>query len=566
VFWNRYRYETLLTIPAYSAFHGWDGLSQFGQPITLNFLNQSSNRREAIYPFQTGLDPLGRLQDIMTALLYVRGDVQGSEHTVASVFDADDAVNWSAFEGTDQSIGKRGGEHLALVTGYGLNYQNQVQSGFDLIYQMGQPNQLQANINNNWVTYSQNINYNDYDDLEQAAISQWEAQAQNLRNAGVLQPSNLTNPDLGVYHTDTEEIYINSSLRMMGINTPFTQGLAFDDLNQEINIAQLTIHNADESGMVAVSAMDKNANAQIAPKPLGQSQRMLLVLATDAQNTNMSFEDREGTTLANLGSQPALVKPMNIELSLQNQYSQNLKVYSLDLRGNRRDEIPVQRLGCTAQACNSIRFTLNIANLSHGATTFFEIAADAPPAVNLTINSGDSGQVATLTANAYGSSAISYIDLYRNEQFIARLNQAPYQYTWESGSQLSSTSSTFTAKAYAINGTLGDSNLVVLDSINLFTSGQRVSINALTYNAENTAGGITSKVFNANASNVRLDVTDLQNNLVYSGLMQDNASEDDYRFYWDGNAAAGTYRLTARALNAAGNVTASSKTITITVD
>jgi hypothetical protein len=179
-----------------------------------------------------------------------------------------------------------------------------------------------------------------------------------LRKANLLRSNNLSNGVAGIYQTDTEQIVFDSARKQLTITTPFTEAAAFDTA-ETIELDCLTILHAEAPSLVSVSAMDG--------QPLKNSQRMLIVLATDARNTGMHFSDTADTILADLGTSPVQIRTTSMWLKLKTPYKNQIKVFSVNLRGQRGDSISV------TQEKDGISFHINTAKLSHGPTTYFEV-------------------------------------------------------------------------------------------------------------------------------------------------------------------------------------------------
>lgn len=75
LFWNRYRYEAGVAVPAYAALQDWDAVCRHGPgAIDLGF-RQPWEHKRAILPYTIGLDPVARAGETLAALLFRRGDV-----------------------------------------------------------------------------------------------------------------------------------------------------------------------------------------------------------------------------------------------------------------------------------------------------------------------------------------------------------------------------------------------------------------------------------------------------------------------------------------------------------
>ncbi|MBC7785917.1 MAG: hypothetical protein H7Z18_00280, partial [Methylophilaceae bacterium] len=379
IFWNPYRRENGLVLPAYAAFQNWSGICQHSGAIALSYVGVAG-RKTNIEPFAVAYDPIARASETLAALLYLRGDVTPAKHTLGVKFGPVDAFEKSAHLGnTPSDISK-----LSLVTGVGLDWQGQAlnkskqvaydgqvdfnQKGFALINNGVKQNDtskdsLGVKLDGLLKKYTGNLAYK-INKVGVIADERWSARLQNLRDAHWLNDTNLTSAESGIYQSDTNELTLDSAQKRMVVITPKTEAVVFDKL-ESIQLKQLKVLEADSASLVAVSAMDDQT--------LQNSKRMLVVLATDARNSGMRFADSAETKLTSMGSNPVMIKTTKIKLSLQNSNAKNLKVFSTNLRGQRQDAIPVA-LTSPIQKNDSIEFTLDTSTLSHGPTTYFEIS------------------------------------------------------------------------------------------------------------------------------------------------------------------------------------------------
>ncbi|HYN53305.1 MAG TPA: hypothetical protein VES38_01215 [Methylotenera sp.] len=380
VFWNKYRRESGLAIPAYAALQSWDGICQHSTAVELSYSGMpGQGRKDIIYPFGVGLDPISRATETLAALLYLRGDVAPAQHTISVKLTPQDAYDNSAHLGnTPNDISK-----LALVTGLGLNWQsgNDAKTTqktkkipYDAQMEYNKPGivlsksginkevkpseNLGLKLDNLAKKYTGGLAYK-ISKVKMIADDRWSARVKNLRDAQLIGTNNLTNAEEGIYQSDTGEIILNSQQKKMTVITPKTEAIVFDEL-VPINLNNLSVLSADSAALVAVSSMDD--------QPLATSKRMLLVLSTDARNTDMRFSDDAKTTLLDLGKKPVLVRSVKIKLALKNINKSQLKVFSTNLSGQRQDAIKLKQTDTT------IEFELDTGKLTHGATTYFEIS------------------------------------------------------------------------------------------------------------------------------------------------------------------------------------------------
>lgn len=82
-FWNKYRFEASVTVPAVAALQNWDMICMHGEGgIDLSFDQPGISRKQAINPYGVGIDPVLRAGETLSALLFLRGDVAPSPNRV----------------------------------------------------------------------------------------------------------------------------------------------------------------------------------------------------------------------------------------------------------------------------------------------------------------------------------------------------------------------------------------------------------------------------------------------------------------------------------------------------
>lgn len=370
VFWNPYRRESALALPAYAAFQTWDGICQHSGAVDLSYA-KTVGRKNIINPFSVGTDPISRATETMAALLYLRGDVAPAKRVIGAKFTPQDAfVKHTHYSNMPSDVAK-----LSLVTGFGLDWlegaakKRQYDGQVDLyqpdlrLLEGGKTNAVSVGdglgvnldkfVNKHFKMIAHKANQVSF-----IADSVWADRVANLRAAGWLSPQNATNPATGVYQSDTDEILLDSAQQQMQVITDKTEAVVFDQPSR-ISLNNLTVLAAEKGAMVAVSAMDN--------QPLASSRRILLVLATDARNSDMRFADTDNVTVTSFGKPPVLILANKVTLALRNSNASQLKVYSTNLRGQRMDAIKLKQTNTT------IEFELDIRQLTHGATTYFEI-------------------------------------------------------------------------------------------------------------------------------------------------------------------------------------------------
>lgn len=370
VFWNPYRRENSLALPAYAALQGWSGICQHSGAVDLSYA-PTIGRKQIIHPFAVGTDPIARVTETLAALLYLRGDVSPAKHSIDVHFGPKDAFVQSAHLGSMPADVTQ----LSLLTGVGLSWHesgsNQKISQQDALLNLSdstvrflnadKPKKESANFSNKldgWIQqYASGLLY-PARKIPHLANARFSAYVDTLKQNGWLSQNNLTNPSQQIFHSDTNELLLEAAQKRMTLVTPNTEAIVFSQASPQ-SLNQLSVLAAQQGALVAVSAMDQ--------QPLASSQRMLLILATDARNSQMQFTDDKASTERDLGKPPVLLQANKVKLALKSPYWQTLKVYALNLRGQRMNAINLK------QTNTSIEFELDIQKLKHGATTYFEI-------------------------------------------------------------------------------------------------------------------------------------------------------------------------------------------------
>ena len=366
VFWNKYRRESALAVPAYAAFQGWSMIAQHAGAIELAYGNSNSRgRKDAIYPFIVGLDPVARADETLAALLYLRGDVAPARRLLGIKLSPEFAFDQNGIY-SDMPFDL---SRMGLVSAIALDPSGKLESSYDAQIQPGSVDvkvggklvhgdeSLMAKAGNVARDVGGNVGAQ-LGKSDAVAAGRFNGRINALRAAGLEDASNPSAMDRGYYQSDTGQIVLDTRKKRLTVVTPRTEAAVFDTL-EPIVLPSLKIDSADTAALVSVSSMDGN--------PLQSSKRMLVIVATDARNSNMQFSDANETTLAALGKLPVQMQTVTVKLTLTNANAAQLKVYSDTLAGKRGDAIAVDH------AAGSITFTLDTSKLSHGPTTYFEI-------------------------------------------------------------------------------------------------------------------------------------------------------------------------------------------------
>ncbi len=343
-FWNRWRHESAVWMPAFAAFQQWDGICQFAElPVLLAYGDQSAPRRRAIFPFGVGGDPIARAGERLAALLYLRGDVAPARGRVnLSVDSARMFEQGNAWRKVPEGLSR-----LALVSAMGLGFSHRLPSHGE---ERGIDFPLDANAFK-WIQHTKDTARR----RDQLPGPDYLGQ---MRKAQMISATNRTNVSDGVFETDNGQIFFDAPNKRLTINTDRT--VAIVQRSGTSSVGGVEVRDLSGPVTLAVSALDG--------KDLGKSRKMLVFVLTNALNTDMEFSDPEQTTLKSLGSFPPRIQEVSGWLSIRNSSAGDLAVWSLDQAGRRLMAVPSKVHG------DVVSFSIHNVMPGLGPVTYFEIA------------------------------------------------------------------------------------------------------------------------------------------------------------------------------------------------
>lgn len=347
-FWNPYQRELPLAFNAYAAFQGYSSLAIHDQAVALG-----SGQNSRLTCFHAGISPIQRAGEFLSVLFFRRRDVKESPHRVQLQIGRN-------FLHHPVAMGKAvSGEQsrLALLTGFSLAFPDTPKypdlppipkpdcilspDGASEIYEEG------------W--FSTDIESAKRQDVLKRLV-------ETLRKKGILSRENPTDPDAGIFQTDTGEITLRSKESLIKVVTPRSEAVSLRGGAKPERLHALTIQSVSTDALVGLAAVDTAV--------LPDSKRMVLVFATENVNTSMILEgDRE--TLIEPGHAPILLRTGTLSIRFRNS-NKSLKLYALRLNGTRSEELPLSKKDGEWSA------EIDTAKLAGGPTVFFEIVQEKP--------------------------------------------------------------------------------------------------------------------------------------------------------------------------------------------
>ena len=339
IFWNQHRYEASVVTPAIAALQGWDYLCMHSEgPIDLSFQQPGILRKQGINPYEAGIDPVLRAGETLSALLFLRGDVSPSPNRATIVYPSPSGEQISDSTNAVSPALRM----LALLTAIEVRHADQLATpvlGKKIDFRPGFSNRIADRV-------------------------------ADLRNAGFLPASNITDSATQQYQSDTGELALNANAKRYTVRTARTEAISVAAEISDYNMRVLRIKNIDGPALFSASALDE-AN-------LDSSKSILFILATDAVNSGMTFTDSTRTKLLTKGSMPVQVRQGIVKTSVLLKHTTPMRLVALDLKGNRRDEVPITKI----ENSEGIEWVIKLDNIApaFGPTTFFLL--ERQPAVN----------------------------------------------------------------------------------------------------------------------------------------------------------------------------------------
>ena len=344
-FWNQWRHESALLVPAIAGLQGWDAICQFAEtPIQFDYAPKAPKRLQAIYPYGVGGDPIMRAAERLAALIYLRGDLETARHRLRLQLDSEKLLTRSGgWEQVPESLSR-----LALVTGIGL----------DVDARPAKPEP------NDWVIDLQTDRPVWLSKLESAVMNAGgEALAPEpavLREQGIIGKNNRTSMRERRYESDTGQLLFDAATHRIVLQTPRTEAVTL--VRGGAKLGALEVLRTSGPALYALSSLDG--------RPLTQSRRMLLFVLTDAQNTGMTFEAGDRRKLRNLGTNPPMLRTVEAQLAYRGGAAGQLRLRPLSLAGERRTPIEGEAIQDGRQ------WRIDTAALPDGPAVYFELSVE----------------------------------------------------------------------------------------------------------------------------------------------------------------------------------------------
>ena len=334
---NRYRHERGLYFGSYAALQGWDDLTPHSSTVRLSV--------DPLWCFEHGMDPISRASEVVAGFAFLRGDVKEAPHSVGVLLKNKNLFPKNYLAAIGDDYGK-----LSMLTKVGILYPEgkalmKVGSAKpDLMFEPESFSPLQVT---SW--------YVSADNSDGMLFPKF---AEQLRKEKILPPGNRTDWSKRLYQSETGELTLDALHKKMTVVTPRLEGAILKP-GQQVSLPVLSVGEVPSAVSVAAASLKADEN-------LKEASHILLTVATNAFNTNMTFENASMFCCVNPGELPVLVESIQCDVALATTRTAPPKVYALHLDGTRFAELP-----CKLEN-GKLVLSIDTSKLKNG-TPFFEI-------------------------------------------------------------------------------------------------------------------------------------------------------------------------------------------------
>lgn len=343
-FWNKFRYEAGPIVSVYTNFQNWDMacLYAFGV-LDLKLDAEGPEKKRLIQPYIGGVDPVVRAGETVASYVLLARPFRSAMSHVAIPVDSQNLPSQ-----VSNSYITRPTSALSLLTGVGLVERGGADLNLNLL------NLVDPDLSGNSVTARLAGGANER--------SSFSSRVAELKKEGVLGSSNLTSAQNEIFHSDTEQIYLDVKGEVFKAVAPTAELLVANKNLGRHSLGAFTVNYLSVNGMVSFLSLDR--------RDLKDSARILIVLVSDARNSKMEFYDKDERVIKSLGTFPPLLRRISVEVETALKRNEHIRLRSLHLNGALGDSIVV------GLESGKVKFNLDTAGYSHGPTTYFLLSRE----------------------------------------------------------------------------------------------------------------------------------------------------------------------------------------------
>ena len=345
-FWNMSRYQFPTIFAPLSAYQNFAGLTIHSDAVP----SQKLQNPPRLGAFAVAYSPVARASELVSSSTFIRGDVKPAKHRVDIKFTEDFMKNNDNATKAVSTFQSR----IMLMTGYATAFDGR------------QPKAVQnvkvkpADFTISPVGSSEVLSEAWFHSVIDNKDSKFDLKTfvENMRQKGVLSPDNKTDISNGIFHTDTEEIYMDTKKIIMKVVTDCTELVSMKN-PKVMRLKSLKVVSCDTPSTIGAVSLDG--------KPISSSDRLMLLFVTRESNSDMKLTE-DGVISKGAGKAPILLLKSKMRAELRLDPNAKYEVYPIALNGERRAKLPF------VFEDGVMKIEIDNSKLPNGATPFFEIA------------------------------------------------------------------------------------------------------------------------------------------------------------------------------------------------
>ena len=336
-YWNRYRYEHGFVMGGYAALNGFDVLTGFMMPVTI----QENHR---IFDFEIRFDPIRRATELMTALLFRRGDVRTAPFSTRIQMNLHDVIQSDAV--TDSINASQ--LQMGLI-------------GRCFVDQTSLPARPQELVMPRIGASATAVRRADSSIVDSASgVFDMDSVLRELKKRHLLPQGNRTQAENEIFESVTGELVLNSRAKRMTIVTDRFQGLCAE-AGSKASFPNFSVVSMNRRGCLALASIDGE-------KDLTNANRLLLFLVTNALNSGTTFEGEDQRVRLTRGGTPILLETGTFRVRIRTKHAEEFKVRALGLDGLPLAELPAKKIP------GGLELTIDTAAIPGGPSLYFELS------------------------------------------------------------------------------------------------------------------------------------------------------------------------------------------------
>ena len=346
-YWNKHRFEMMTVFAPYSAFQNFSTLV-----IHADAIEWGRRDKKCLSPFNVRESPAIRAAEFFNQCFFMRGDVKPSNARV------DMAISEKFVKENKRAIFGLGGQQMRipLIVGFALRPEAKTPDALKNVKVKKAdleilPNGSSEVITEGWFQQVVDSNNGTF------SLAKF---VEELKKRGILSADNISDPDNGVFQTDTKQITMDSRNLTMKVVTDFSCAATVHS-DQKVDMGALKLLSTSVPASVGVAAIDG--------KKISESSRLVFVYATEENNED-SVTSLDGVLSFNSGRGPIVMRRGKVSASLKLDPSKKYSVYPLALNGERREKLDAEF------ADGVLNINIDNGKLKNGAVSMFEIAAE----------------------------------------------------------------------------------------------------------------------------------------------------------------------------------------------